>query len=87
MFAEKKGGVLSVYLTAGYPGLEDTIPAIRALEKAGVDMIEIGMPFSDPLADGRRRDSQPLGGGLERSLADREFQRLKRFEVRDVRQC
>lgn len=52
MFREKKGGVLSVYLTAGYPALGDTIPAIRALEKAGVDMIEIGMPFSDPLADG-----------------------------------
>ena len=51
MFQQKKG-ILSVYLTAGYPEVEDTLPAIRELEKAGVDMIEIGMPFSDPLADG-----------------------------------
>ena len=51
MFQQKKG-ILSVYLTAGFPELEDTLPAIRELEKAGVDMIEIGMPFSDPLADG-----------------------------------
>lgn len=49
---QQKNGILSVYLTAGYPEVEDTRPAIRELEKAGVDMIEIGMPFSDPLADG-----------------------------------
>src|SRR5210317_2124545 len=44
--------LLSVYFTAGYPELEDTVPVIRALEASGVDMIEIGLPFSDPLADG-----------------------------------
>lgn len=44
--------LLSIYFTAGYPQLEDTVPVIEALEKAGVDMIEIGLPFSDPLADG-----------------------------------
>ncbi len=52
IFAEKKEGILSIYLTAGYPGPGDTLPAIRELEKAGADMVEIGMPFSDPLADG-----------------------------------
>lgn len=44
--------LLSIYFTAGYPKLEDTITVIEELEKAGVDMIEIGLPFSDPLADG-----------------------------------
>ncbi|MFD2516625.1 tryptophan synthase subunit alpha [Salinimicrobium flavum] len=44
--------LLSIYFTAGYPQQEDTVPIIRELEKNGVDMIEIGMPFSDPLADG-----------------------------------
>ncbi|WP_028374492.1 tryptophan synthase subunit alpha [Leeuwenhoekiella sp. MAR_2009_132] len=44
--------LLSIYFTAGYPKLEDTVPVIEELVKAGVDMIEIGLPFSDPLADG-----------------------------------
>ncbi|RNC91593.1 MAG: tryptophan synthase subunit alpha [Allomuricauda sp.] len=44
--------VLSIYFTAGYPNLGDTVPIIHELEKSGVDMIEIGLPFSDPLADG-----------------------------------
>ena len=44
--------LLSIYFTAGYPNLEDTVPIIQELEKSGVDMIEIGLPFSDPLADG-----------------------------------
>lgn len=44
--------LLSIYFTAGYPALEDTVPVIEKLQEAGVDMIEIGLPFSDPLADG-----------------------------------
>jgi len=52
LFAQKPQGLLSVYFTAGYPNLEDTVPIILELEKNGVDLIEIGMPFSDPLADG-----------------------------------
>lgn len=52
LFQEKKERVLSVYFTAGYPNLEDTVPVIQELVKNGVDLIEIGMPFSDPVADG-----------------------------------
>ncbi|MCJ8163669.1 tryptophan synthase subunit alpha [Pontibacter sp. E15-1] len=52
LFAQKPQGLLSVYFTAGYPSLEDTVPIILELEKNGVDLIEVGMPFSDPLADG-----------------------------------
>ena len=44
--------LLSIYFTAGYPNLNDTVTIIQNLEKSGVDMIEIGLPFSDPLADG-----------------------------------
>ena len=44
--------IFSVYFSAGYPSLNDTVQIIQDLEKNGVDMIEIGLPFSDPLADG-----------------------------------
>ena len=49
---QKDGKLLSIYFTAGYPSLEDTLPILRELQNSGVDMIEIGLPFSDPLADG-----------------------------------
>ncbi len=52
LFQEKKERILSVYFTAGYPDLENTVPVIQALVKNGVDLIEVGMPFSDPVADG-----------------------------------
>lgn len=52
LFKEKQRNILSVFFTAGYPKLEDTVPTIEELVKNGVDMIEIGMPFSDPVADG-----------------------------------
>ncbi len=44
--------LLSIYFTAGFPKLNDTVTIIKELENSGVDMIEIGLPFSDPLADG-----------------------------------
>ena len=50
-FANKQD-VLNIYFTAGYPKPEDTIRIAKALEKAGADMLEIGIPFSDPVADG-----------------------------------
>jgi tryptophan synthase alpha chain len=52
LFQRKTHGILSFYCTAGYPALEDTVPLILELEASGADIIEIGMPFSDPLADG-----------------------------------
>jgi tryptophan synthase alpha chain len=52
LFAEKGNNILSVYFTAGYPNLNDTVEVIKQLSAHGVDMIEIGVPFSDPLADG-----------------------------------
>ena len=52
LFGRKNRQVLSIYMTAGYPQLDDTIEVMKALQDSGVDMIELGMPFSDPLADG-----------------------------------
>ena len=51
LLSEKKN-VLSIYFTSGFPELEDTTKVIAALEKSGVDFIEVGLPYSDPLADG-----------------------------------
>ena len=49
---DKKDNILSIYFTAGYPSLNDTNYIIKTLDECGVDMIEVGMPFSDPIADG-----------------------------------
>lgn len=52
LFQRKPSHILNVYCTAGYPLLDSTLPIMRALQESGVDMIELGMPYSDPLADG-----------------------------------
>jgi tryptophan synthase alpha chain len=52
LFADKKSNVLNVYCTAGFPSLDSTLPVMKALQDSGADLIELGMPYSDPLADG-----------------------------------
>lgn len=52
LFSAKQKDILSIYFCAGFPTLEGTVNTIKALEKKGVNMIEIGIPFSDPMADG-----------------------------------
>ena len=52
LFQQKKDNILSVYFTAGFPELEDTVPTLQCLQTNGVDLVEIGVPFSDPMADG-----------------------------------
>ncbi|WP_044403345.1 tryptophan synthase subunit alpha [Lacinutrix sp. Hel_I_90] len=69
--------LLSIYFTAGYPSLNDTVSIIQNLEASGVDMIEIGMPFSDPLADGptiQASSTQALKNGM---TTDVLFNQLK----------
>lgn len=81
LFIEKKKNILSVYFTAGYPELNSTTDIIRALAKAGADMIEIGMPFSDPMADGpviQKSNETALKNGMNINLL---FEQLK--NVRD----
>ena len=52
LFQRKQDGILNVYCTAGYPQLESTIGIMKCLQANGADLIELGMPYSDPLADG-----------------------------------
>jgi tryptophan synthase alpha chain len=52
LFDKKKKGVLNVYFTAGFPELNSTVEIMKTLQSEGVDIIELGMPYSDPLADG-----------------------------------
>ena len=52
---QKPGKLLSIYFSAGHPQRDDTLPILSALQDAVVDMVEIGLPFSDPLADGPTR--------------------------------
>ncbi|WP_460577484.1 tryptophan synthase subunit alpha [Hymenobacter coalescens] len=52
LLARKPQGLLNLYITAGYPGRHDTVPLLQTLAAAGADILEIGVPFSDPLADG-----------------------------------
>lgn len=69
--------LLSIYFSAGYPNIDDTVSIIHDLENNGVDMIEIGLPFSDPLADGptiQQSSTQALKNGMTTELL---FQQLK----------
>lgn len=52
LFQKKQSNVLSIYFCAGHPTLDSTVHTIQTLEANGVDMIEVGIPFSDPMADG-----------------------------------
>lgn len=52
LFQDKTSNILSIYYTAGYPNLEDTMPVLRELQANGIHMAEVGIPFSDPMADG-----------------------------------
>ncbi|WP_281540842.1 tryptophan synthase subunit alpha [Maribacter aestuarii] len=69
--------LLSIYFTAGYPSLNDTVPIIQDLEKSGVDMIEIGLPFSDPLADGPTIQESSTTALKNRMTSDTLFEQLK----------
>lgn len=71
LFNTKKSGILSVYFTAGYPHLEDTAAILKALQSKGVDMVEVGIPFSDPMADGpviQEAATQALRNGMSLHL-------------------
>ena len=74
--------LLSIYFTAGFPQLEDTVPILEQLQEADVDMIELGLPFSDPLADGptiQESSTQALRNGM---TTDKLFTQLEGIRVR-----
>jgi tryptophan synthase alpha chain len=81
LFQQKKDNILSLYFTAGHPELNSTTEILAELEATGTDMVEIGMPFSDPLADGpviQESNQKALKNGMSIRLL---FDQLK-----DVRQ-
>ncbi|MBN2212820.1 MAG: tryptophan synthase subunit alpha [Bacteroidales bacterium] len=80
LFAKKQSEILSVYFTAGYPGLEDTVEIITVLAESGVDMVEIGMPFSDPMADGpviQQSNDKALKNGMNLRLLFRQLEDIR----------
>ncbi|HKG06376.1 MAG TPA: tryptophan synthase subunit alpha [Pedobacter sp.] len=74
---QKKKDILSIYYTAGYPALGDTLAIAEALEESGADLLEIGFPYSDPVADGpiiQASSKQALDNGMDLKLL---FEQLK----------
>jgi len=74
--------LLSIYFTAGFPQLEDTVPILEQLQEANVDIIELGLPFSDPLADGptiQESSTQALRNGM---TTDKLFTQLEGIRAR-----
>ena len=81
VFSRKKKGVLNIYFTAGYPKINDTLRIARTLEGAGVDIIEIGIPYSDPIADGptiQDSSQKALDAGMSLKLLMRQLQDLRK---------
>lgn len=79
LFERKKTGVLNIYCTAGYPAADSTLNVLLALQESGVDMIELGMPYSDPLADGpviQASSARAIGNGM---TIGKLFQDLRHF--------
>ncbi len=82
LFATKKENLLSIYYTAGFPDLNSTVDIAEALEKAGADFLEIGFPYSDPLADGptiQHSSQTALNNGMNLNVL---FEQLKPLRQR-----
>lgn len=81
LFRRKKENILSIFFTAGFPKLDSTIGIARQLEKSGVDLIEIGIPFSDPIADGptiQESNKQALENGMTLSLLLQQVKEIRK---------
>ncbi len=80
LFTSKQHKILSVYFTAGYPKLDSTVAIIRSLADAGADMIELGMPFSDPMADGpviQKSNDQALKNGMSLKVLFNQLENIR----------
>ena len=80
LFQKKDKNICNIYFTAGYPNLNDTTKIILALEKAGADLVEIGMPYSDPLADGptiQQSGTVALRNGMNLILLFEQIQKIR----------
>jgi len=82
LFQEKNKNILSIYYTAGYPNLHDTLTIARELESAGADMLEIGFPYSDPVADGpviQASSKKALDNGMDLKLLFEQLKDLRKY--------
>ncbi len=73
--------LLSIYFTAGFPKINDTVTVIENLEKSGIDFIEIGLPFSDPLADGptiQASSTKALGNGMTSEVLFNQLKNIRK---------
>ncbi len=80
LFNTKRKGILSIFFTAGYPSLKETTNILLALQENGVDMVEIGMPFSDPVADGpviQESSKKALEEGMDLQLLLDQLETVK----------
>ena len=81
LFESKKDNLLSIYFTAGYPELNTTLDIAEALEKTGVDFLEIGFPYSDPVADGptiQHSSEKALENGMNLNQLFEELKDLRK---------
>ena len=79
LFQRKKDHVLNVYCTAGFPNIDSTLTVMKSLEENGADIIELGMPYSDPLADGPVIQSSSLRALRNGMTIRKLFEQLKEF--------
>ena len=80
LFQKKEQNLLSIYFTCGYPALEDTVSVIQELSKSNVDFIEVGLPYSDPLADGptiQDSSQKALENGINLDIIFQQLMLLK----------
>ena len=87
LFKRKPNNILNVYCTAGYPHLESTLQVIVAPQESGVDMIELGMPYSDPLADGpviQASGMEAIANGMTMKMLFVQLKGMRDSKIGDI---
>ena len=84
LFQTKKQDILNIYFTAGFPALNDTVTILASLQKAGTDIVEIGMPYSDPVADGETiqgSNQKALENGMSLKVLFQQLEGIRNKEI------
>ena len=87
LFKQKDKNILSIYFTAGFPTLNNTLEIIEYLDASEVDMIEVGMPFSDPLADGltiQQANTIALQNGMSIKILLQQLKELRTISTKPI---